>query len=153
MKHEHDECLLTIITQWMPCMSNIALSNRKNTMNTRHEQQCDDHQATISHIQHQTLIKTWRRREERRNIPKLQWQLWQWTTYHFVSHTREATPPNTKFEHHFLTPNPKLKPHFSKSYTLINFKLLTSRSLEIKAMVIHITYLENMRICNSRYGQ
>jgi hypothetical protein len=55
MKHEHDECLYTIITQWTPCMSNITLSNRKNTMNTRHEQQHDDHQATFQHIEYLTL--------------------------------------------------------------------------------------------------
>lgn len=73
MKHEHDECLVTIITWWTPCMSNITLSNRKNMMNSRHEQQCDDHQARVQHIEHQTPIKISRGREERKNIPKLWW--------------------------------------------------------------------------------
>jgi len=52
-------------------MSNITLSNRKNMMNSRHEQQCDDHQARVQHIEHQTPIKISRGREERKNIPKL----------------------------------------------------------------------------------
>jgi hypothetical protein len=125
-------------------------------MNTRHEQQCDDHQTTIQHIEYQTTIqhieyqtpiKKWRGREKRRNIPKLQWQLWQWTTYNYVSHTREATPPNTKFEHHFLTPNPKLKPHFLKSYTLTNFKLPTFRSLKTNMwLTSHLPFNLNIQL-------
>jgi len=46
-QQEHDGCLART-TWWMLSMNNTTLDNSKNTINTKYEQWCDDHETTTT---------------------------------------------------------------------------------------------------------